>query len=627
MDHLLTLKIKAAQEELDHSSRMQQRIEQVNVRIAKMEHDVALQALARAEEQHRNAFGDEQQYQQPQSMSNENPFMQGYLGSVSDAEASPVDFAEFLSTLTEPEQEQEQEQQPADQIKMEQEYMYMPHDLYYKDAVEQQQQPHPYTAADTTSSMEESRNEVASASASAVTMPTSTTGNDIGVHVQSTVKQLQQESTIEVNNNDHEQQLQQEDISTEVQIAAWKQDPAAIEAREQEIKREQEIDKAKSAAMAAVQAAKKKEEEKEVVARTAATPKAMDPDVLAKEVGSFSSVGRGVFFGIGAGTGLIVKDMLLNKGGSAATVLEVVPAITSTATSSQLPISPELEIEPVTIVEAEESSLATPVEEVEKEIEVVKEEVFVPEEQPAPVMLSAAAQESIMRNFPHAIPLEQFNADLYNSLANRGYNKDNAVFASSIAPSQSIFAYDMMDSWGLSTRNHYFLGGLAGVPFMGITGLRDFLSNLPAAGNVVTVLGTHVNVDQDGTVGLKTAGGSLQALLNVYRDHLRSEMSNFASSQSAQENYIMSTLEMKLSEFPPPPNTDALAQMTNLMFFIIKDFLQKQVVVMEQSDPAWNGASEVSLVGGVIVNTPDGVSNQFHPMSFEIWDGCCGTNV
>ena len=124
MDHLLTLKIKAAQEELDHSSRMQQRIEQVNVRIAKMEHDVALQALARAEEQHRNAFGDEQQYQQPQSMSNENPFMQGYLGSVSDAEASPVDFAEFLSTLTEPEQEQEQEQQPADQIKMEQEYVH-----------------------------------------------------------------------------------------------------------------------------------------------------------------------------------------------------------------------------------------------------------------------------------------------------------------------------------------------------------------------------------------------------------------------------------------------------------------------------------------------------------------------
>ena len=89
----------------------------------------------------------------------------------------------------------------------------------------------------------------------------------------------------------------------------------------------------------------------------------------------------------------------------------------------------------------------------------------------------------------------------------------------------------------------------------------------------------------------------------------------------------MSTLETKLSEFPPPPNTDALAHMTNFMLFIIKDFLQKQVVVIEQSDPAWNGASEVSLVGGVIVNTPDGLSNQFHPMSFEIWDGCCGTNA
>ena len=66
-------------------------------------------------------------------------------------------------------------------------------------------------------------------------------------------------------------------------------------------------------------------------------------------------------------------------------------------------------------------------------------------------------------------------------------NKDNTIFASIIAPSQSIFAYDMMDSWGLSTRNHYFLGCLAGVPFMGTTGLNEFFWNFPAAGNVVVV--------------------------------------------------------------------------------------------------------------------------------------------
>ena len=42
-------------------------------------------------------------------------------------------------------------------------------------------------------------------------------------------------------------------------------------------------------------------------------------------------------------------------------------------------------------------------------------------------------------------------------------------------------------------------------------------------------------------------------------------------------------LFIKLSEFPPPPNTDALAHMTNLMFFIIKDFLQKQVNKMLNS--------------------------------------------
>mmetsp|Transcript_17017 Transcript_17017/g.25306 ORF Transcript_17017/g.25306 Transcript_17017/m.25306 type:complete len:158 (-) Transcript_17017:1363-1836(-) len=69
--------------------------------------------------------------------------------------------------------------------------------------------------------MEERSNEVASA----VTMPTSTTGNDIsGVHVQSTVKQLKQESTSEVNNNNHEQQQQQQQEEVAVSITHYRID-------------------------------------------------------------------------------------------------------------------------------------------------------------------------------------------------------------------------------------------------------------------------------------------------------------------------------------------------------------------------------------------------------------------
>lgn len=214
--------------------------------------------------------------------------------------------------------------------------------------------------------------------------------------------------------------------------------------------------------------------------------------------------------------------------------------------------------------------------------------------------------------------------DLRNSLSNRGYTTANTIFASSIAPSQSLFVDNMMDAWGLTWRNHYNLGGLGGVPFYGTSGLDSFLQNLPAAGNAVIVFGPHVNVEQDGTVGVKMAGDDLKAVMDAYRDKLRSEMT---TSLGAQENFIMSSLETKLREFPPIPGSDALAHVTNLMFFVIKDFLQKQVDVMEQSDTAWNGASEVALVGGVIINTVDGTNNHFHPMSFEIWDGRDGTNA
>ena len=47
----------------------------------------------------------------------------------------------------------------------------------------------------------------------------------------------------------------------------------------------------------------------------------------------------------------------------------------------------------------------------------------------------------------------------------------------------------------------FYMGGLAGIPFIGKVGYNAFTSHMPAGGNLVILFSPHVGITKDGEFG------------------------------------------------------------------------------------------------------------------------------
>ena len=89
-------------------------------------------------------------------------------------------------------------------------------------------------------------------------------------------------------------------------------------------------------------------------------------------------------------------------------------------------------------------------------------------------------------------------------MAIRGFASYDTMFADCTCPDE--INHDNPDEdisslfqkrWG----EVYQLGGLAGLPFTGITGWNAFTNHCPKDGNIVVLYATHVGVNNKGEIG------------------------------------------------------------------------------------------------------------------------------
>merc|ERR1712232_162049 len=155
---------------------------------------------------------------------------------------------------------------------------------------------------------------------------------------------------------------------------------------------------------------------------------------------------------------------------------------------------------------------------------------------------------------------------------------------------------------------------------------------------VVIVFGPHIGVTEDGQVGkierdnqgsassaCGAAIGAYKAIVKAHANEAKVQIGSLTAANSidAQEDYIIAQLDDKLSKFPPPPEGqgDPIAHVTRLMYVIVKEFLLKAVTALEDAGTVWNEASEIALVGGILINTAEGKSDYFQPLMFECRKG------
>jgi hypothetical protein len=225
------------------------------------------------------------------------------------------------------------------------------------------------------------------------------------------------------------------------------------------------------------------------------------------------------------------------------------------------------------------------------------------------------------------------------TLGKRNFNRSNTLFGSSVCPdeinskpSKSLaaqFQASLTDQNGVFT-----LGGLGGIPFVGISGMGAFLSHTPTNGKVVIMYGPHVGISDDGQVGKverlskDKLSGSCGAGLGAYK-------AIYAEIKAAEEEKVKAAAEGKPPPPPPPaPKPKKLSVMDNQeeyiirrlkpklttpaalavssaampafvttrMYDLVRELLMELMKAYWSGSGAWDSVDEIVLLGGIVVN-------------------------
>jgi hypothetical protein len=162
------------------------------------------------------------------------------------------------------------------------------------------------------------------------------------------------------------------------------------------------------------------------------------------------------------------------------------------------------------------------------------------------------------------------------------------------------------------------MGGLGGVPFVGITGMTAFAHHIPDGGAAFIVYGAHIGITDSGELGCvcrsgqDKKGNSCGALMHALT-RLTGENYKPASTEDDYQQYY---LEKTLLPFRDQiiHSDDPKLTITYLLYDHIHDLIKKYI----HKTKAEFNIDRMALLGGIIINTEPGVDDYFLPKNFEI---------
>lgn len=263
----------------------------------------------------------------------------------------------------------------------------------------------------------------------------------------------------------------------------------------------------------------------------------------------------------------------------------------------------------------------------EQAVEKREELVFEPEpvassDKPKTTTKAKTFDEALKQYFPNSLPTTMTATMVENCLNSHKFTRGNSIFATCVCPDEvnnkpKSLTHTLQSA--LTDLNGSFqLGGLAGLPYLGVSGMKNFLSHAPKNGKVFIMFGSHVGITDEGVVGnverLGRGGTTLDCdtTLNALtvaqsRNKANNNESNGSSkigTPDRREEYIVSKLRTALEseEASKLSENDLPAYATYQMFELIKEQLMKQLNACTKED-AWGGEiDEAVLLGGIIVN-------------------------
>src|SRR5262245_22604908 len=217
----------------------------------------------------------------------------------------------------------------------------------------------------------------------------------------------------------------------------------------------------------------------------------------------------------------------------------------------------------------------------------------------------------VTRDFPHAIPVSELRSQIRQWLRHGLKTPRHAtLLATSLCADDIIASKDLgQDAWG-----PFSAGGLAGLPFGGLTAFSAWAHHVPEHGTALVVYGPHIGITRDGALGkmlrpgqssLTGACGSLMAALDRLRRGEPALSSLDGATDDLQQERLLQLLMPLRTRILQSPHAEK--EITDVAYELSHSTVQR---LIERVRGQFSGA-HVAFVGGVVINTDPEVEDWF----------------
>jgi Limiting CO2-inducible proteins B/C beta carbonyic anhydrases len=182
------------------------------------------------------------------------------------------------------------------------------------------------------------------------------------------------------------------------------------------------------------------------------------------------------------------------------------------------------------------------------------------------------------------------------------------------------------DLGGLYGR-YFSMGGLAGIPFGGVTGFGAMASHIPDGGSCLIVYGPHVGVNASGKVGTvdrrgRAVGGDCCGSAIAAAAYVKGVVQDGnkplcapKEAFDAQQFFVGNLLLPHGTRLQQA--TEPMAELPYALFDAQTELIQK---IVAKGCGKVEGDGKIALLGGIQINTPPGMPDYFLPLRFDVLD-------
>lgn len=219
----------------------------------------------------------------------------------------------------------------------------------------------------------------------------------------------------------------------------------------------------------------------------------------------------------------------------------------------------------------------------------------------------------VQTHYPHALPVslfrEKITAWLEDELA---MERANVLLAKSMCSDEVIFVTDVagnVESYQTTRRlpGVFEMGGLAGLPFAGMTGMAAFAHHVPDRGAACIFYGPHIGLTAAGELGkvlrpgqhkASTTCGALGAAIRQFQSTPNYEP--VLDEDDIQAALLARRLQPHMAQILAAPYPMQAA--TETVYTITHALIHRYVAAVKEQF----GCEQIALIGAVIINTDSG---------------------